>query len=273
MKSIATCFLLLLTLCQIPCRGQTSERSSPAPYALRNLHPDRCGGSYLPAGKLSGPDFPVCDALGGRFCPGRLRTTDASCPTLSNGHPSDPKSPPPVARQTAGAETRHGVYWIALLGTLLGCGGLGWYAIGRISYYRRCRYLAEGRLRLFRRLLELAYLYRSNPVLFQHKFLEEVSIERLECCDILCGNRELKQLQEVDSNPALKNRDILLCILLEKGFTPQELSIVYGMNNYNSIYVRLSRIRRRRTAPIPSKTASRCAPAIGAVNSSPAAAP
>lgn len=149
---------------------------------------------------------------------------------------------------------------------LLGCGGFC-YALGRIRYYRRCRYLAEGRLRLFRRLLELAYLYRSNPALFQQKFYEEVSIERLECCDILCGNRELKQLQEVDSNPALKNRDILLCILLEKGFTPQELSVVYGMNNYNSIYVRLSRIRRRRAGSIPPKTVSRSAPAIDTVDS------
>lgn len=256
MKKLAAALLLLSALCQIPCRGKVSQHTP----TNRNPHPLRCERFLLPC--LTLPRLIRGSSVSyGRSRPVGLRTTDPSDRALSDGRPVGERKPPPPAQQPEGDESRGAVDWIVWLGVLPGCVVCG-YALRRIKYYRRCRYLAEGRMRLFRRLLELAYLYRSNPVLFQKKFCEEVSIDRLQCCDIICGDRELKQLREVDSNPALKNRDILLCILLEKGFTPQELSVIYGMNNYNSIYVRLSRIRKRRSGRLPLKTAAGSAPAI-----------
>lgn len=72
-----------------------------------------------------------------------------------------------------------------------------------------------------------------------------MSIGHLECCDVICNYTEQRQLEAVRTNSqAVKNQDVLLCILINKGFTPQELSVMYGMTNYNSIYVRYSRIRK-----------------------------
>lgn len=119
------------------------------------------------------------------------------------------------------------------------------YLIRRVRHYRRSRHLAWQRMQLLRRLLQLAYVYGPNPALFLKKFQEEVSIGHLECCDVICNYSEQRQLEAVKSNNrTVKNRDALLCILINKGFTPQELSVVYGMSNYNSIYVRYSRIRK-----------------------------
>ena len=100
-------------------------------------------------------------------------------------------------------------------------------------------------MQLLRRLLRLAYVYGPNPALFLKKFQEEVSIGHLECCDVICNYTEQRQLEAVRTNSqAVKNQDVLLCILINKGFTPQELRVMYGMTNYNSIYVRYSRIRK-----------------------------
>ena len=123
---------------------------------------------------------------------------------------------------------------------------LGRYTIGRIRCYRRSRHLANQRMQLLRRLLQLAYVYSPNPALFLKKFREEVSIGHLECCDVICNYAEQRQLDAMKScKRPLKSQDVLLCILLNKGFTPQELSVIYGMSNCNSIYVRCSRIRKQ----------------------------
>ena len=119
------------------------------------------------------------------------------------------------------------------------------YIVGRVRYYRRSHHLAGQRMQLLRRLLRLAYAYGSNPAVFLKKFQEEVSISHLECCDIICNYTEQQQLETLRINSqTVKNQDVLLCILIKKGFTPQELSVIYGMTNYNSIYVRYSRIRK-----------------------------
>ena len=119
------------------------------------------------------------------------------------------------------------------------------YIIGRVKHYRRSNHLAKQRMQLLRRVLKLAYGYGSNPALFLKKFQEVVRIGHLECCDVICNYTELQQLEAVrTSSQAVKNQDLLLCILINKGFTPQELSVMYGMTNYNSIYVRYSRIRK-----------------------------
>ncbi len=112
------------------------------------------------------------------------------------------------------------------------------------------------RMKLLRRLLSHAYVYNYDPELFLRKFQEEVHISRLDSGDVICTHAEqkrLKRLHRLKHDQPIKNQDLLLCILLDKGFTPQELSVVFGMKNINSIYVRYSRIRKmvenERTAP------------------------
>lgn len=131
---------------------------------------------------------------------------------------------------------------VCLTATVLIMSGL--YLFRRMKYNRRCRHLADQRMQLLRILLGLAYVHQSNPPLFVKKFYEEVHIGRLECYDMICECPEQEQLKQAQRDLGLKKRDFLLCLLLSKGFTPQELSVVYGMNNYNSIYVRFSRIRK-----------------------------
>lgn len=137
------------------------------------------------------------------------------------------------------------LYVIAVVVTATAFLLLGRYVVGRIRCYRRSRHLASQRMQLLRRLLQLAYVYSPNPALFLKKFREEVSIGHLECCDVICNYAEQRQLNAMKlRRRPLKNQDVLLCILLNKGFTPQELSVIYGMSNCNSIYVRCSRIRK-----------------------------
>lgn len=136
------------------------------------------------------------------------------------------------------------IYVIAVCLTATVLAVSGFYLFRRIKYYRRYRHLAEQRMQLLRVLLGLAYVHQSNPQLFVKKFYEEVNIGRLECYDVICECLEQKQLEDAQHDLGLKKKDVLLCLLLNKGFTPQELSVVYGMNNYNSIYVRFSRIRK-----------------------------
>lgn len=101
-------------------------------------------------------------------------------------------------------------------------------------------------MQLLRRLLNLAYVYGYNPELFMNKFREEVNISHLHYCDVICNYDDQKQLTLMAARKdPLKNQDALLFILLNKGFTPQELSVIYGMASCNSIYVRCSRIRKR----------------------------
>lgn len=120
------------------------------------------------------------------------------------------------------------------------------HLIGRVRHYRRSHYLADQRLRLLRQLLKHAYQYGSNPALFLKKFQEEVSIGHLESYDVICTYGEQRQIaSRKHCGQSLKNHDLLLCILHDKGFTPQELSVVFGMKNCNSIYVRYSRIRKQ----------------------------
>jgi hypothetical protein len=100
---------------------------------------------------------------------------------------------------------------------------------------------------LLRRLLSHAYIYNYNPEMFLRKFQEEVHISQLHYSDVICTNTEkrwIKRLNRLKYDQPIKNQDILLYILLDNGFTPQELSVVFGMKNINSIYVRYSRIRK-----------------------------
>ncbi len=136
------------------------------------------------------------------------------------------------------------IYVIAACIPATGLVMLGFHLFRRVKYYRRCRHLADQRMQLLRVLLGLAYVHQSNPQLFVKRFYEEVNIGRLECYDVICECLEQRQLEEAQNDLGLKKRDVLLCFLLHKGFTPQELSVIYGMNNYNSIYVRFSRIRK-----------------------------
>lgn len=130
------------------------------------------------------------------------------------------------------------------------------YLVRRLRDYRRISHLARQRMQLLRRLLTLAYVFGSNPALFLKKFREEVDIRRLESCDVLCNYQDQRQLESRKADGHTLNRqDMLLCILLEKGFTPQELSVMYGMKNHNSIYVRHARIRKKsRTEPEKQKS-------------------
>ncbi|WP_295940241.1 hypothetical protein [uncultured Alistipes sp.] len=122
----------------------------------------------------------------------------------------------------------------------------GCYAVRRMQHYRRSRHLAWQRMQLLRKLLDLAYVYGSNPPLFLKRFREEVNINHLNCYDVICDYADQQQIDAMKlRNLSIKDQDILLCILLNKGFTPQELSVIYGTASCNSIYVRCSRIRKQ----------------------------
>lgn len=147
------------------------------------------------------------------------------------------------------------VITLLLVATLLVTAGC--YALKRIRARHRKAHLAEQRIRLLRRLLELAYVYGYDPALFLKRFREEMHINHLECCDVLYDEADRRQFDAMRSGRLpITEKDMAMCILLEKGFTAQEISVIYGTRDCNSIYVRHSRIRKKCEEARVEKTSS-----------------
>lgn len=103
------------------------------------------------------------------------------------------------------------------------------------------------RLALIRELINLAFLYGHDTDLFYRKFIQTVGISSLkekhifEIPEEVSENAEQLALRE----KRLSEEEIEMCNLEKCGFTDEELCILYGYKNKNSIYVRRYRINRK----------------------------
>ncbi len=100
-------------------------------------------------------------------------------------------------------------------------------------------------IQLTRDTIDLAYIYNDNPEKFYSKFLEQINVSSLRergiiDSDILLHSRLHKFIYK-----KLPNRDAELWVLRKTGFTARELTIIYNLNNINSIYVKLYRLNKR----------------------------
>jgi len=95
--------------------------------------------------------------------------------------------------------------------------------------------------------MAIAPLYENAREVFYEKFLEVVNIKELT--DHHLVHLEALALTSEDKweiqSRGLTREEIILYCLMKLGMTPQELSIVYGIRNVNTIYVRCHRIRKK----------------------------
>lgn len=108
--------------------------------------------------------------------------------------------------------------------------------------------MADRRLQLLRYLIDLSYTYKSDKVLFYKKFVETINIHELkrwQVVDTSVPEALAQSTQLAYEESCLRTKDIDLYRLLEAGFTPRELSIIYNLNNTHSIYVKCCRLRAK----------------------------
>lgn len=97
---------------------------------------------------------------------------------------------------------------------------------------------SSDRLRLIRTLLDLCYSYRNSPQVFLDKFKDSVNIRQLKSYDLIDLN--------ASEYPGLREDEILLCRMIETGFTQRELSVVFNLKKTSYLYVKHRRICKKR---------------------------
>lgn len=109
--------------------------------------------------------------------------------------------------------------------------------------------MADRRLHLLRYLIDLSYTYKSDKDLFYKKFVETININELmkywRIIDMSVPEELMRNTSQAIEESCLRSKDIDLFRLLEAGFTPRELSIIYDLNNTHSIYVKCCRLRAK----------------------------
>ena len=141
-----------------------------------------------------------------------------------------------------------------------------------MSHYKVVEQISESRLKYLRYLIYLCYLYESRKAKFYDKFRESITLEGLRENNIvnftcapdhiakyITDHNALSSNANVDYNPAkieeeelirrisdaLSPEDRAIICLLAHGFTSQELSVIFKMKHYQSINVKIHRIRKK----------------------------
>ncbi len=112
-------------------------------------------------------------------------------------------------------------------------------------------HLARHRLLLIRRMIDLAFTYSHDEKIFYRKFCDEVTIKALKSHKVV----NVSEHAIAEGSPAeaakgnLSSGDVEMCCMIQEGFSPQELSVVYGLKNTNSIYVKRHRLKCKLDPP------------------------
>lgn len=101
--------------------------------------------------------------------------------------------------------------------------------------------LADQRLIMIRRLIELAYTY-SDKEIFYDKFIETVSIDSLKNSDIL---RIDAHAPNIPTEKELTVDEVEMYSLMQQGFTPQEISVIYREKSVNAVYIKRHRLKKK----------------------------
>ena len=112
-----------------------------------------------------------------------------------------------------------------------------WHSRRRVGK-KDCSELADNRLELLRKIIELAYLHEHHKNIFYSKVCELVNIAELKRHPIVDFEAYCKH----HSKSPLGKDDSEFHCLLEAGFTLKELGVIYGHSNPISIYVKKHRI-------------------------------
>lgn len=106
--------------------------------------------------------------------------------------------------------------------------------------------LQERRLLLFRKLVDHSYEQQGNTAVFYKKFCEEINIRNLRKYQLI--DREMKVPTGsvgFGKNGKLTSEDCEFLYLVREGFTNRELSMIFGLTNSQSVYVKRHRIKAK----------------------------
>ncbi len=106
---------------------------------------------------------------------------------------------------------------------------------------RKCRnagILARNRLIYIRCLIETVYLYCNRPQNLVEHLKIEMSIDKIVAYHIL--DQEMKP-----DGVKCKDRDWLLRDLYRHEFSAQQLVVMFGLSNVNSVYVKCCRVNKK----------------------------
>ena len=111
----------------------------------------------------------------------------------------------------------------------------------RKLYGDKLRREAQERLDYIHILIDTVYTYGNNNELLSARLKQEMSAKKL----LLYGIIERKQTEACRPELKIGEDDRLLYQLLQEGFSPRELCIIFSLNNLNSLYVKHHRIRKK----------------------------
>jgi len=121
-----------------------------------------------------------------------------------------------------------------------------WWHSRQGAKKKYCSELADNRLELLRRIIELAYIHEPHKDIFYNKVCELVGIAELKRRHIV----DFEAYRKLHGKSPLGKDDLEFHCLLEAGFTPKELGVIYGHSNPVSIYVKKHRIMSKlKSAP------------------------
>lgn len=111
----------------------------------------------------------------------------------------------------------------------------------RKLYMRKLHDEAQARLNYIHILIDTVYTYGSSHELLSTRLKQEMSAKKL----LLYGIVERKKTEACAPELKISEDDRLLYQLLQEGFSPRELCIIFALNNINSLYVKHHRIRKK----------------------------
>ena len=107
-----------------------------------------------------------------------------------------------------------------------------------LAWSEQYRELADNRLELLRKIIELGYTHESRKEIFYSKVFELLRISELKRKPIV----DFEAYHKSENKLHLSKKDLEFYCLLEAGFSDKELSVIYGHSNFRSIYTKKHRI-------------------------------
>ena len=101
--------------------------------------------------------------------------------------------------------------------------------------------VADNRLKLLQKIIELSYKYESCPDVFHRNVCELVRISELKSHPVV----DFEAYRKLRKNSPLNKDDLDFCCLLEAGFSPQALTIIYEHSNVHSVRIKKHRIEKK----------------------------
>ena len=102
-------------------------------------------------------------------------------------------------------------------------------------------HISDRRLALIRRLIYLAYTC-TDKELFYKKFMKTVNIDSLKDSELVKISDYALQIPD-DKN--LSDEEIEILCLMQQGFAPQEIAVIYREKSVNAVYIKQHRIKRK----------------------------